>query len=96
AASSYLKLFNDRETGHIDSLDVTMTGFKAHHNLALIYLDMGCPEAAEHHFRQAVADNRTFLPSWGGLRESLVAQQKWAEARESEVVLAQLSSATSP
>jgi tetratricopeptide (TPR) repeat protein len=44
AASSYLKLLGERETGHIDSLDVTMTGFKAHHNLALIFLVMGRAE----------------------------------------------------
>ncbi len=34
-------LLTARETGHIDSLDVSMTTFKAHHNLSLIYQDMG-------------------------------------------------------
>ncbi len=69
AEQSYVKLLTRREVGHIDSLDVTMTGFKAHHNLALIYQDKGQLEEAERHFRQAVELQPDFVPSWLGLAE---------------------------
>jgi glycosyltransferase involved in cell wall biosynthesis len=71
AEQSYLLLLTARETGHVDSLDVTMTGFKAHHNLALIYRDMGRLDRAEVHFREAIAHDGQFAPSWAGLAETL-------------------------
>jgi|GEM_PF-1535481 len=69
AEQSYLKLLTAREVGHIDSIDVTMTGYKAHHNLALIYMDMGRFEEAEAQWQAAVRDNPAFVPSWVGLGE---------------------------
>ena len=41
AIQNYRTLLTSRETGHIDSLDVSMAGFKAHHNLALIFMERG-------------------------------------------------------
>jgi tetratricopeptide (TPR) repeat protein len=76
AEQSYLKLLTNREVGHIDSLDVSMTGFKAHHNLALIYQDMGRWPEAEAQFRAAVHDNPRFAPSQHGLVEVLRQQGK--------------------
>ncbi len=70
AAHSYVTLLTHREQGHVDSLDVTMTGFKAHHNLALIYQDMDRLEDAEGHFRQAVTLEPNFVPSLAGLAET--------------------------
>ena len=70
AEQSYLTLLTAREVGHVDSLDVTMTGFKAHHNLGLIYQDMNNLEGAERHFGAAVRDDQKFLPSWAGLAET--------------------------
>ncbi len=74
AEQAYLRLLTAREAGHIDSLDVTMTGFKAHHNLALVYRDMDRLDRAEAHFREAVRDRPNFAPSWHGLREILARQ----------------------
>jgi glycosyltransferase involved in cell wall biosynthesis/tetratricopeptide (TPR) repeat protein len=71
AERAYVTLLANREVGHIDSLDVTMTGFKAHHNLALIYRDMGRLHEAEARFRAALTDNPEFLPSRLGLNEVL-------------------------
>ena len=53
----------------IDSLDVTMTGYKAHHNLALIYQDMNRLQEAEQQRPAAVADNKRFVQSWLGRRD---------------------------
>ena len=67
AERSYLLLLTEREQGHIDSWDVTMAGFKAHHNLALIYQERGRNAEAEHHFRAAIALQPDFAPSRQGL-----------------------------
>jgi tetratricopeptide (TPR) repeat protein len=80
AEASYLKLLTNREVGHIDSLDVTMTGFKAHHNLALIYMDMGRPRDAENHFRAAVASEPNFALSWLGLGDLLLRSHRIEDA----------------
>ena len=53
AEQSYLKLLTDREVGHIDSIDVSMTSWKAHHNLGVIYKDLGRHEEADRHWRIA-------------------------------------------
>jgi len=76
AEHSYIKLLTHRETGHIDSLDVTMTGFKAHHNLALIYQDMGRLPEAEAQFRSALNANPGFGPSQAGLQHVLQQQKE--------------------
>ncbi|MBV9852071.1 MAG: glycosyltransferase [Armatimonadetes bacterium] len=79
AEASYLRLLTDREVGHIDSLDVSMTGFKAHHNLALVYQDMGRWAEAEAQWRAAVGQEPGFGPSWAGLAELCRRQGRLAE-----------------
>ena len=69
AEASYVKLLTAREVGHIDSLDVSMTGFKAHHNLALIYQDQGKWTEAEAQWRAALEQEPNFAPSRLGLAE---------------------------
>ena len=79
AERSYVTLLTEPETGHIDSLDVSMTGFKAHHNLALIYQDMGRLEEAAAHWRAAVEAEPGFVPSWIALGEVLLRLRRWKE-----------------
>lgn len=71
---AYRTLLQTRESGHVDSLDVTMTGFKAHHNLALVLCEMGQLPQAEEQFRQASANSPQFTPSWLGLADVLLRQ----------------------
>ncbi|WP_165864233.1 glycosyltransferase [Capsulimonas corticalis] len=80
AEASYLKLLNDRETGHIDSIDETMVGFKAHHNLALVYLDMSRFDDAVVYFRHAVQQEPSFVPSLVGLGDLLISTGRFSEA----------------
>src|ERR1700722_3963540 len=87
----YLRLLHSRESGHIDSLDVTMTTYKAHHNLALIYQDMGRFAEAENHWRAALADNAAFGPSWQGLGELFVRLRRFDDARAIHQKLESLS-----
>jgi Flp pilus assembly protein TadD len=49
AEHSYLKLLNDHEVGHIDSIDVSMTSWKAHNNLGVIYREMGRNADSDRH-----------------------------------------------
>lgn len=81
AEQSYLKLLTAREVGHIDSLDVSMTSFKAHHNLALTYMDMERFEEAEAQWQAALRDNPTFVPSLIGLRKVYLQMQRFAEVK---------------
>jgi glycosyltransferase involved in cell wall biosynthesis len=81
AEQSYLKLLTAREVGHIDSLDVSITGFKAHHNLALIYRDMNQWQQAEAQWLAAVRDNPDFVLSWLGLGELYLQTGRFVEAR---------------
>jgi glycosyltransferase involved in cell wall biosynthesis len=77
AERCFLTLLTARETGHIDSLDVTMTGYKAHHNLAVVYQDKGDLVKAENHFRQAIALEPSFKTSWFGLADIYRTMQRW-------------------
>ncbi len=81
AERSYLQLMNARETGHIDSLDVSMTGFKAHHNLALLYQDMQRWPEAETQWRGALQHNPEFVPSWLGLADLYLRLGRLGDAR---------------
>ena len=77
----YMRLLNSRESGHIDSLDVTMTTYKLKHNLALTLQDMNRLTEAEAYWRSALADNPTFAPSWHGLGDLFVRQRRFDDAR---------------
>ncbi len=81
AEHSYLKLLTAREVGHIDSLDISITGFKAHHNLALIYRDMSQWNQAEAQWQAAIKDNPEFVLSWLGLGELYLQTGRFEDAR---------------
>ncbi|MEI7742751.1 MAG: glycosyltransferase [Chloroflexota bacterium] len=79
AEEAYRLLLTGREVGHIDSLDVTMTGYKARHNLALVLQDMGRLGDAEGEFRAALAEHPEFAPSLLGLGETLLRMGRVSE-----------------
>jgi glycosyltransferase involved in cell wall biosynthesis len=81
AEKSYLLLLSEPETGHIDSLDVSLTGYKARHNLALLYQDMQRWNDAEAQWKAAVAEAPRFLPSWLGLAELYLRLRRLEEVR---------------
>lgn len=71
AKASYRRLLTEHEGRHIDSLDVSMTGFKAHHNLTLVYLNLQRLKEAEVRFLCALHDNEGFTPSGQGLLDRI-------------------------
>ena len=62
AESAYRRLLTERESGHIDSLDVSMTSFKAQHNLALVYLRLGPTSRSRSAVFGGFAGQRTVWP----------------------------------
>jgi GT2 family glycosyltransferase/tetratricopeptide (TPR) repeat protein len=71
------------------SIDAGVRGYKARHNLGVIYHQQHRTAEAEPHWRKAVAERPDFLPSWIGLGEIYLAQGRW---RDFEEVLQRLDS----
>jgi len=84
AERAYRRALEDRDQRHFSSVDGAIQGFKAHHNLALVYEDMGEPARAEQQWQKVVAEAPTYRLGWRGLVEVLLAQGK-LDAAESQV-----------
>jgi glycosyltransferase involved in cell wall biosynthesis len=93
AERCYLVAIRSREVGHLDSLDVSMTGYKAYHNLGLLYRDSGRLAEAEASWRAAVGENAAFVPSWLGLGQLFVQTRRFEDARGVAEKLATLDAA---
>lgn len=79
AERDYLAVLCNREPRHFTSIDAGVLGYKTHHNLAIVYADLGALEKAEAQWRQAVADAPDYRDGWRGLGETLMQQGKFAE-----------------
>ena len=75
-------LLTNPETGHIDSVDVSIMTYKGRHMFGVLYVDMGRLQDAEAQFRQAVAQNDRYVPSWQALAELCARQGRHDEERE--------------
>jgi glycosyltransferase involved in cell wall biosynthesis/Flp pilus assembly protein TadD len=82
AEAALLKLFDARPAAHFASVDAGLRGYKARHNLAVVYLQQGRTENAEVQWRAAVAERPDFLPGWLGLAEMRLRQGRWGELDE--------------
>jgi tetratricopeptide (TPR) repeat protein len=82
AERAYLAALANDDAVHFASIDRGVTGYKARHNLAVIYTTMGDVAAAEAQWRLAVADAPGHLNGWHGLVRALLAQDKLPEAEE--------------
>ncbi len=76
AERAYLQLLEGREERHFSSVDHGIKGFKARHNLALVYEDMDDLPRAEEQWRQVVAEAPTYRLGWRGLGDVLLRQSK--------------------
>jgi tetratricopeptide (TPR) repeat protein len=87
---AYQAALRVKEQRHFTSVDPSISGYKARHNLALVYFDMGRFDLAELQWRQVLAEVPANRPAWTGLGESLVRQAKYRTAQlEGEQLLAQ-------
>lgn len=78
AERAYLAVFDakKRATDRFSSIDRGVVGFKARHNLALVYVDMGKLAEAQQQWQLAVDDESSFLPAWRGLADVLLRQNQ--------------------
>ena len=79
AEASYLQVLGDSGERHFQSIDQGLTGYKARHNLALVYDDMGHLDSVEAEWRRILEDIPDYLPAWRGLGDVLLRQHKYAE-----------------
>ncbi|MFC1759460.1 glycosyltransferase, partial [Planctomycetota bacterium] len=79
---SYKAVLVPHESNYFSSMDSGITGYKARHNLALVYCDAGDLRAAENEWRQVVNESPTFEAGWSGLVDCLSRQGNYAEAKK--------------
>jgi len=56
---------------YFSSMDPAIRGFKARHNLAVLYRETGRPNQAEAQWRAALGESPGFIPAWEGVGEIL-------------------------
>ena len=82
ARDAYLGVLSGREERHLSSVDRGLTGFKARHNLAVVATRMGDLAEAERQWKEVVREAPRYRQGWRGLGETLVQEQKLAEAEK--------------
>jgi tetratricopeptide (TPR) repeat protein len=87
AEQAYLKALANEEPPHFGSIDRGVTGYKARHNLAAVYHDMGRLDLAHEQWRRIVEEEPLYADGWCGLGECLVAQGRLEEAAQLANVL---------
>jgi hypothetical protein len=82
AEAAYLAALSGGGQRYLASVDRGVSGYKARHNLALVYGDLEDWSAAEGQWRQVVAQVPDYAPGWRGLSESLIRQGRLVEVAE--------------
>jgi tetratricopeptide (TPR) repeat protein len=90
AVKAYQAVLHQVDDRHFSSVDPAITGYKARHNLALVYADLGQLNLAELQWRQVIAEVPTNRAGWRGLCDVLLRQRKLVTAEiEAERLLSQ-------
>ncbi len=87
AAEVYQSLFDLPSARYFSSRNDGITGFLAHHNLAVVYTALGGLLQAEKEWRQVVDLKPCYRAGWSGLADNLLLQGK---KREVEVLVTSL------
>jgi GT2 family glycosyltransferase/tetratricopeptide (TPR) repeat protein/2-polyprenyl-3-methyl-5-hydroxy-6-metoxy-1,4-benzoquinol methylase len=75
AEQTFLHLLSNKPKGdYLASVDTGIFSYKARHNLGAVCEQLGKPANAEGCWRQVVAEQSDFLPSWLALGELLISQ----------------------
>jgi GT2 family glycosyltransferase/Flp pilus assembly protein TadD len=82
AAASLERVLTVQPPKQFGSMDAGVRGYKARHNLAVVYHQQGRAAEAEAQWRPAVAERPDFLPSWIGLGELYLSSGRWKEFEE--------------
>jgi GT2 family glycosyltransferase/tetratricopeptide (TPR) repeat protein len=76
------RLLTTRPGAHFASVDAGLRGYKARHNLAVLYRQSGRDEEALGQWRQALAERPDFVPAWLGAAEVHLRQGQWQMVEE--------------
>jgi GT2 family glycosyltransferase/Tfp pilus assembly protein PilF len=79
AEACLLRLLQTPPEEHFASVDAGLRGYKARHNLALVYREQGRNAEAKAQWRAALEECPDFAPAWLGLGEVGLAQGQWGE-----------------
>jgi predicted O-linked N-acetylglucosamine transferase (SPINDLY family)/glycosyltransferase involved in cell wall biosynthesis len=82
AESCLLALLSTEPGPHFASTDAGLRGYKARHNLAILYRRSGRHGEAEAQWRLAVRERPDFLPAWLGLGEGHLRRAEWGQLEE--------------
>jgi tetratricopeptide (TPR) repeat protein len=82
AETCLLRLPGTLEGAHFASVDAGLRGYKARHNLAVIYHEQGRLAEAEAQWRAALVEQPEFIPAWLGLGELYLVQGRWSDLEE--------------
>jgi glycosyltransferase involved in cell wall biosynthesis/predicted Zn-dependent protease len=77
AEATWLRLLSGSEPAGFANVDDGLRGYKARHNLAVIYEETGRAAEAEAQWRAAVAENPSFAPGWLRLGDLYLKQCRW-------------------
>lgn len=72
AERSYLRVLEEQVERHFMSVDAGIAGYKARHNLAIVYEDMGRLGDAEQQWRMITEECPDYCHGWRGLGGALV------------------------
>jgi tetratricopeptide (TPR) repeat protein len=89
AEANWLRVLERREGAHFASVDTGLEGYKARHNLALLYHEQGRCAEAEAQWLAALREKPDFAPAWLGLAELLLALRQWEALEEAAHALSQ-------
>jgi len=79
AEAAYLRVLSCQVERHFSSIDRGILGYKARHNLAIVYGDMGRLADAEVHWRSVTEHAPDHRAGWRGLADVLIRQEKLDE-----------------
>lgn len=82
AVEAYRRVLEVQESRHFTSVDPSIGGVKARHNLALVYEDLGKFDLAEMHWRLALEASPDFSPAYRALFGILLKQSKFVTCEQ--------------
>ncbi len=78
AVEAYRTALSGSKERHFSSIDRGITGYKARHNLAIVYAEQERHDLSELQWRQVIAEVADYRPGWHGLGQALLRQRRFA------------------
>lgn len=82
AERDYLRVINETEERHFTSVDQGLAGYKARHNLALVYEELGQLDQAEQQWRKIIEAVPDYVAAWRAVGELLFRRSDFSRAEQ--------------